>query len=178
VVPDPRLATLVLLPGNITNAARVALGSPPAYRVRPTWYMPAQHSNSASAAVVAFIYRSEASRHTDFSLAPRQQLPRQGPIGQHRKRQRDQTRTRTGFPDKKTYMITPREIVDTMIAKHDMVSRLAMTSASCENPFRALTSLSDLANHIDFFLLVSQRLTWSGQEEKDYCYFELLSLET
>jgi hypothetical protein len=51
---------------NITNAARVALGSPPAYRVRPTWYMPAQHSNSASAAVVVFIYRSEAS--TGFLL--------------------------------------------------------------------------------------------------------------
>jgi hypothetical protein len=41
------------LPGNITNPVRVAAGSSPVYRARPTWDMPVQHSNSASAAVVS-----------------------------------------------------------------------------------------------------------------------------
>jgi hypothetical protein len=55
-----------LLPGNITNPVRVAVGSPPAYRARPTWDMPAQHSNSASAAVVS-IYTSE-TRHCGIQI--------------------------------------------------------------------------------------------------------------
>jgi hypothetical protein len=48
-----------LLPGNITKPVRVAAGSPPAYRARPTWDMPVQHANNAAAAVVS-IYRAEA----------------------------------------------------------------------------------------------------------------------
>jgi hypothetical protein len=42
---------------------------------------------------------------------------------------------------------------------------------------RSLTSLSDLTDHMDSFLLASQRLTRSGQGETDYRYFELF-LET
>ncbi len=38
-------------------------------------------------------------------------------------------------------------------------------------------SLSDLTDHMDSFLLASQRLTRSGQGETDYRYFELF-LET
>jgi hypothetical protein len=57
-----------LVPGNITNPVRVATGSPPAYRARPTWDMPALHPNNAAAAVVS-IYKAEATRFTDFSLA-------------------------------------------------------------------------------------------------------------
>ncbi len=73
-------------------------------------------------------------------------------------------------------MLSPREIVDTMRAKHgvatsDDVSKL-------RDPLsRALTSFSDLTGHMDSFLLVSQRLTRSGQGETDYRYFELF-LET
>ena len=36
----------------------------------------------------------------------------------------------------------------------------------------ALTSLSDLENHMANFLLASQRLTRSGQGKKPYEYFE------
>ncbi len=73
-------------------------------------------------------------------------------------------------------MLSPREIVDTMRAKHgaatsDDVSKL-------RDPLsRALTSLSNLTGHMDSFLLASQRLTRSGQGETDYRYFELF-LET
>ncbi len=42
---------------------------------------------------------------------------------------------------------------------------------------QALTSLSDLTDHMDSFLLASQCLTRSGQGETDYKYFELF-LET
>ena len=80
------------------------------------------------------------------------------------------------FPLVRTYMLSPRDIVDTMRAKHgvatsDDVSKL-------RDPLsRALTSLSDLTDHMDSFLLASQRLTRSGQGETDYRYFELF-LET
>jgi hypothetical protein len=74
-------------------------------------------------------------------------------------------------------MLYPREIVDIMRAKHgvatsDDVSKL-------RDPLsRALTtSLSDLTDHMDSFLLASQRLTRSGQRETDYKYFKLF-LET
>jgi hypothetical protein len=63
-------------------------------------------------------------------------------------------------------MLSPREIVYTMRAKHgvatsDDVSRLRDALS------RALTSLSDLTGHMDSFLLASQRLTRSGQGETD-----------
>jgi hypothetical protein len=58
----------------------------------------------------------------------------------------------------------------------DCLSLLAMTSVGSETP-RALTSLSDLTDHMDSFLLASQRLTRSGQGETDYNYFKLF-LET
>ena len=70
-------------------------------------------------------------------------------------------------------MLTPpREIVDTMTAKHGVATNDDI-SKLCEPLHRALTSLSDLTGHMDRFLLASQRLTRSGQGEKDYRYFEL-----
>jgi hypothetical protein len=154
VVPDK---VWQLMPGNITNPVHVAAGSPPAYRTRPTWDMPAQHANNAAAAVVS-IHRAEAVRHTDFSLAS-SALGKTllASIGDA-----IETHLRTVFPEKKTYMLTPREIVDTMTTKHgattsDDVSKLR------EPLSRALTSLSDLAKHMHLFLLASQRMTRNGQ---------------
>jgi hypothetical protein len=73
-------------------------------------------------------------------------------------------------------MLTPREIVDTMIAEHGVATSDDISKLR-EPLSRALTSLSDLTNHMDHFLLASQRLTRSGQGGKDYRYFELF-LET
>jgi hypothetical protein len=73
-------------------------------------------------------------------------------------------------------MQTPREIVDTMIAKHGVATSDDISKLR-EPLSRALASSSDLANHMVLFLLASQRLTRSGQGEKDYRYFELF-LET
>ncbi len=83
---------------------------------------------------------------------------------------------KTNFPALKLYMLSPREMVDAMRAKHGVatsndVSRLRGPLS------RALTSLSDLTGHINSFLLASQRLTRSGLGETDYKYFELF-LET
>ena len=164
VVPDE---VWQLVPGNITNPARVAAGSPPAYRARPTWDMPVQHANNAAAAVVS-IYRAEAVRHTDFSLASSSlSNALLASIGDT-----NETYLKTVFPDKKTYMLTPREIVDTMTAKHGVATSDDISKLR-EPLHRALTSLSDLPSHMDRFLLASQRLTRSGQGEKDYRYFEL-----
>jgi hypothetical protein len=84
----------------------------------------------------------------------------------------NETHLRTVFPTKNPYMLTPREIVDTMIAKHGVAT--SDDIGKLREPLsRALTSVTDLANHMDLFLLASQRLTRSGQGEKDYRYFEL-----
>ncbi len=82
---------------------------------------------------------------------------------------------KTTYPAIKTYALTPRQIVDIMIAKHgiptsDDVNKL------WEPLSRALTSLSDLESHMGNFLLVSQRLTRSDQGETPYHYFELYLL--
>jgi hypothetical protein len=66
-------------------------------------------------------------------------------------------------------------MVDTMIVKHgiptsDDVNKLR------EPLSLDLTSLSDLESHMGNFLLASQRLTWSGQGETPYRYFELYLL--
>jgi hypothetical protein len=79
---------------------------------------------------------------------------------------------RTTFPDLALYMLTPRQIVDTMLAKHgvatgDDVNKL-LTPLS-----KPLMLLSDLTKHTFTFLLVSQRPTRSGQGETAYNYFKL-----
>jgi hypothetical protein len=80
---------------------------------------------------------------------------------------------KTSFPNLKLYMLSPREIVDTMRAKHgvatsDDVSKLRDPMS------RALTPLSDLTDHMNSFLLTSQCLTRSSQGETDYKYFEFI----
>ncbi len=60
-----------------------------------------------------------------------------------------------------------------------MVLLLAMHDVSkLQDPLsRPLMSLSDLTNHMNTFLLASQRLRRSGQGEIDFNYFKLF-LET
>ena len=165
VVPDE---VWKLVPGNITNPAEVAAGTHPAvYRARPNWDMPVQHANNATAAVVS-IYKAEAARFTDFSLASSSlSNALLASIGDT-----NETYLKTVFPAQRTYMLTPREIVDTMTAKHGVATSDDISKLR-EPLHRALTSLSDLTGHMDRFLLASQRLTRSGQGEKDYRYFEL-----
>jgi hypothetical protein len=119
--------------------------------------MPANRCNSASAAVMS-IYRSEALRHTDFSLASSNlgKTLLLVSIGSA-----NETHLRAFFSDKKTYMLTPRENVDTMTAKHGVATSDDLSKLR-ELLSRALTSLSDQANLMYLFLLASQRLTWSG----------------
>ena len=144
VVPDD---VWQLVPGNLTNPVRVAAGSPPTYRARPNWDMPAIHANNAAAAVVS-IYKAEAARFTDFSLASSSlSNALLASIGDT-----NETYLKTVFPAKKTYMLTPREIVDTMTAKHGVATSDDISKLR-EPLHRALTSLSDLAGHMDRFLL-------------------------
>jgi hypothetical protein len=112
----------------------------------------------------------EALRHTDFSLAS-SNLGKAllASIGSANK-----THLRTVFPTKKPYMLTSRKIV--VIAKHGVATSDDISKLR-EPLSRALTSVTDLATHMDLFLLASQRLTRSGQGETDYHYFELF-LET
>ncbi len=59
-----------------------------------------------------------------------------------------------------------------MTAKHGVATSDDISKLR-EPLHRALTSLSDLTGHMDRFMLASQRVTRSGQGEKDYRYFEL-----
>jgi hypothetical protein len=90
--------------------------------------------------------------------------------------EKNQNHLKTTFPALKLYMLSPREIVDTMRAKHGVAT--SDDISKLRDPLsRALMSLSDLTGHMDSFLLASHRLTRSGQGETDYKYFELF-LET
>jgi hypothetical protein len=79
---------------------------------------------------------------------------------------------RTTFPALKPYMLTPRQIVDTMLAQRgvatgDDVSKL-------RDPLsQTMTSLLDLTKHMASFLLASQRLIRSRQGETAFRYFQL-----
>ena len=157
VVPD---IVWAMVPCNIVA------GTPPTIRARPTWDMPAQHANNAAAAAVS-IYREEASKHRDFqkasSVLTTALLDSVG--------EANRTLLRTVFPTLKPYMLTPRQVVDTMCLKHGVASSDDV-SALKEPLSRALTSLSNLTSHMDSFLLASQRLTRSGQGETDFSYFK------
>ena len=155
------------LPVNLTNPVDVANGQPAVYRARPDYDLPADHAGNATAAVVN-LHRMGVTRHNDFSFASSALTTALlASIGEAN----DDT-LRTTFPDLAPYMLTPRQIVDTMLAKHgvatgDDVSKL-LTPLS-----KPLTSLSDLTKHMSTFLLASQRLTRSGQGETAYNYFKL-----
>jgi hypothetical protein len=128
--------------------------------------MPAVHPNNAAAAVVS-IYREEATKHRDFSKASSALTTALlDSVGEA-----NRTYLRTAFPALKSYMLTPRQVVDTMCLKHGVASSDDV-SVLKEPLSRALTSLSTLTSHMDSFLLASQRLTRSGQGETDFSYFK------
>jgi hypothetical protein len=160
------------LPDNITNAAQVLAGThPPNIRARPTWDMPAAHANNAAAAVVS-LYKEEAARHRDFSMASSALTTALlVSVGET-----NRNILKTAFPTLKTYMLSPRQVIDTMTLKHGIATSDDV-SALKEPLSRALTSLSNLPNHMNVFLLASQRLTRSGQGETDFNFFKLF-LET
>jgi hypothetical protein len=154
------------LPDNTINAAQVLAGThPPAIRARPTWDMPAAHPNNTAAAVVS-IYKAEAARHRDFSMASSALTTALlVSVGET-----NRNLLKTAFPMLKTYMLSLRQVIDTMTLKHG-VATSDDVSALKEPLSRALTSLSNLPNHMNLFVLASQRLTRSGQGETDFNYF-------
>ena len=155
------------MPVNLTNPVDVAAGQPAVYRARPVFDMPQAHANNATSAVVN-IHRMAVTRHNDYSFASSALTTALlASIGEA-----NEDTLRTTFPNLAPYMLTPRQIVDTMWDKHgvatgDDVSKLLIPLS------QQLTSLSDLTKHMSTFLLASQRLTRSGQGETPYNYFKL-----
>jgi hypothetical protein len=155
------------IPVNPTNPIGVAAGHAAVYRDRPDFVMPAAHANNAASAVVN-LHRMATTKHNDYSFASSTLTTvLLTSIGEA-----NEDTLRTTFPALAPYMLTPRQIVDTMLAKHgvatgDDVSRLLIPLS------QQLTSLSDLTKHMSTFLLASQRLTRSGQGETPYNYFKL-----
>jgi hypothetical protein len=112
-----------LIPASQTTAARILAGDLP-HRARPTWDQPQPHANNAAAVVVS-LYRMEATRHADYSMASSTlNTILLASVGE-----KNRNHLKTTFPALKLYMLSPREIVETMRAKHgvatsDDVSRL------------------------------------------------------
>ncbi len=158
------------MPVNLTNPIDVAAGQPAVYRARPTWDLPGMHPNNATAAVVS-IYRQELQRNTDYAMAKSALLTvLLASIGD--------TNTdllATAFAGIRLYALTSRKVVDLMTRKHGIATSDNITKLR-EPPSLALTSLSDLESYMAKNLLVSQRLTRSGQGETPYHYFELYLL--
>jgi hypothetical protein len=116
------------------------------------------------------IYRQEVirSRNTDYTLASKALAKALlDSIGD-----KNQVLLKTLHPTLKIYSLTPRQIVDAMVAKHGIPTSEDIHKLR-EPLSLALTSLSDLESHMGNFLLASQRLTRSGQGETPYHYFEL-----
>jgi hypothetical protein len=101
-------------PKNLTNTAQVLAGTHAgAYRARPTWDMPNAHANNAASAVVS-IYRQEVTHHTDYTLTSKALAKALlDSIGD-----KNQVLLKTLHPTLKTYSLTPRQIVDGIVAKH------------------------------------------------------------
>jgi hypothetical protein len=109
---------------------------PPAIRARPTWDMPAAHANNAAAAVVS-LYKEEATRHRDFSMTSRALTTALlVSVGETNRNIR-----KTAFPTLKTYMLSPRQVIDTMTLKLGVATSNDV-SALKEPLSIALTSLS------------------------------------
>ncbi len=135
------------IPANLTNPVDVAAGHPAVYRAHPTFDMPQAHANNAASAVVN-IHKMAVTRHNDYSFASSTLTTALlASIGEA-----NEDTLRTTFPDLAPYTLTPRQIVDTMLAKHgvptgDDVSKLLIPLS------QQLTSLSDLTKHMSTFLL-------------------------
>ena len=99
-----------IMPVNLTNPIDVAAGQNPVYRNRPTFDMPQAHANNAASAVVN-IHRMAVTRHNDFhSASSALTTALLVSIGET-----NEDTLRTTFPDLAPYMLTPRQIVDTML---------------------------------------------------------------
>jgi hypothetical protein len=124
------------MPVNVTNPADVLRGDPPQYCARPTWNLPAQHAANVAAAVVS-IYKQELARYKEYTLAESTLATALlASIGET-----NAVLLKTTYPAIKTYALTPRQIVDTMIAKHGI--RTSDDVNKLREPLsRALTSLS------------------------------------
>jgi hypothetical protein len=134
------------IPANQTPATRIAAGDPP-FRARPTCDQPAPHANNAAAAVVC-LHKIEAQRYADYSMASSTlNTALLASFGE-----KNRNHLKTTFSALKLYMLSPREIVDTMRAKHGVATSNDVTKL--RDPLsQALTSLSDLTDHMDSFLL-------------------------
>ncbi len=100
------------------------------------------------------IYKEELQQHKDFSIASSSLttalLDRIGGV--------NRTHLKTNFPQLKSYMLTPRHVIDAILTKHGVAT--SDDVAKLRAPLSlVLTSLSDLTTHMENFLLASQRLT-------------------
>jgi hypothetical protein len=144
---------------NLTNPIDVAAGQATMYRNPPDWPMSAAHAgNAASGAVNLHRIQMSMSKYNDFSLASSALnttiLASIGDVSQNI--------LRTAFPALKLYLLTPLQIVTTMLAQHGIAKDDDVTKL--QDPLsQAMTSLSDLTKHMANFVLASQRLTRSGQ---------------
>ena len=139
------------MPVNVTNPIDVAAGQPAVYRNRPAYAMPADHAGNATSAAVN-IHRMVATRHNDFSFASSSlNTVLLASLGEA-----NEDTLRTTFSDLAPYILNPRQIVDTMLAKHGVATGDDDVSKLLTPLSQPLTSLSDRPSTcLPFCLLVS-----------------------
>jgi hypothetical protein len=159
-------ATWELIPANLTNSIDVAAGQPAVYHARPNWDMPAPPAGNAASGAVN-LHRMLMSKYNDFNFAS-STLNTALLLSID---EVNQNILRTTLPTLKPYVLTPRRIVDTMLAEHGVST--GDDNSKLRDPLSQamMTLLSDLTNHMASFLLASQRLNRSGQGEAAYRYF-------
>jgi hypothetical protein len=92
--------------------------------------MPAAHPNKAAAAVVS-IYKEEAARHRDFSMASSALTTALlVSVGET-----NRNLLNTAFPTLKTYMLSPRQVIDTMTLKHGVATSDDVSALKEPHPF-------------------------------------------
>ncbi len=82
---------------------------------RPIRHQPAPHPNNAAAAVVS-LHKMETARYADFSISMASSTLNTALLTSVGEKNRNHLKTT--FPALKLYMLSPRDIVDTMRAKH------------------------------------------------------------
>ena len=142
------------MPVNLTNPVDVANGQNPVYRNRPEFDMPQAHANNAASAVVN-LHRMAVQKHNDFSYASSALTTALlASIGEA-----NEDTLRTTFPDLAPYMLTPRQIVDTMLAKHGVATGDDVRSNEAVTVFLTCKSPVFVCVVLYYFLLVHKEWT-------------------
>ncbi len=119
VMSDEKWTRMPVNVTNPTNPIDFAAGQPAVYRNRPAYAMPADHAGNANSAAVKIprAWRQRGTTTSVLTAAPSPITVLLASLGEA-----NEDTLRTTFPDLAPCMLDPRQIVDTMLAKHGVAT--------------------------------------------------------